>query len=311
MKSGEPIWIDLQVNGYAGIDFNSPGLTVAAVKSVTARLAADGTAGYLPTFVTGDPEVVCANLAVVAAARREDAKCRRRILGVHLEGPFISAEPGAVGTHPTEWVRPPDPALFNRYHEAADGCVRLVTVAAEIPGMPEFVRFLRAQGVAVSLGHQLAAKPAELEPCLAAGAAAFTHLGNGLPAQVPRHDNVIFSALADDRAMVMFIPDGHHLPDPVLKVYRRAVPLNRLVAVSDAQYPAGMPPGEYDVCGAKARLEPDGLLWNPARGCLVGATAPMAKMMALLKERIGFSDEECLAVGRDNPLRLIGMGRLK
>ena len=79
-----------------------------------------------------------------------------------------------------------------------------------------------------------------------------------------------------------------------------------MVAVSDAQYPAGMPPGEYDVFGAQARLEPDGLLWNPARNCLVGATAPMAKMMRLLQERIGLTPRELQAIGRDNPLRLIG-----
>ena len=302
----EPRWIDLQVNGYGGIDFNSPGLTVGKVKAVTARLAADGTAGYLPTFVTGDPEVVCANLRTVAEARRTDAACRDRILGVHLEGPFISPEPGAVGTHPTEWVRPPDLALFDRYQMAADGCVRLVTVAAEAPGMPDFVRALVARGIAVSLGHQLAATPAELEPCLAAGATAFTHLGNGIPGMIPRHDNVIFTALAEERASVMFIPDGHHLPDTMLKVYCRAVSPDRLIAVSDAQYPAGMPPGEYEVCGAHARLEPDGLLWNPARNCLVGATAPMAKMMALLKDRIGLTDAELLKIGHDNPLKLIG-----
>lgn len=301
----EPRWIDLQVNGYGGIDFNSAGLTVGRVKSVTARLAADGTAGYLPTFVTGDPEVVCANLRVVAEARRTDAECRDRILGVHLEGPFISPEPGAVGTHPIEWVRPPDLALFDRYQEASGGCVRLVTVAAEVPGMPDFVKALSARGVAVSLGHQLAATPAELDPCLAAGAKAFTHLGNGIPGMVPRHDNVVFTALAEDRASVMFIPDGHHLPDTMLKVYCRAVPLDRLIAVSDAQYPAGMPPGEYEVCGAHARLEPDGLLWNPARNCLVGATAPMAKMMALLKARIGLTDAELIKIGYENPLKLI------
>ena len=92
-----PKWIDLQINGYGGIDFNSAGLTVDMVKAVTRRIAADGTAGYLPTLVTGDPEIVCANLRVIAAARRTDAECRDRILGVHLEGPFISPEPGAVG----------------------------------------------------------------------------------------------------------------------------------------------------------------------------------------------------------------------
>lgn len=302
----KPVWVDLQVNGYGGIDFNSPGLTVEKVRAVTKRLAADGTAHYLPTFVTGDPEMVLANIRIVAAARRNDSECRERILGVHLEGPFISPEPGAVGTHPGEWVRRPDSTLFDRYDEAAEGAVRLVTVAAEIEGMPVFVKTLTERGVAVSLGHQLAATPAQIAPCMEAGAKAFTHLGNGIPNLIPRHDNIIMTALAEDRASVMFIPDGHHLPDTMLKVYCRAVPMERLIAVSDAQYPAGMPPGEYEVCGARARLEPDGLLWNPSRNCLVGATAPMSKMMTLLQRRIGLSERELRLVGVENPLRLIG-----
>ena len=267
-------WIDLQINGYGGIDFNSPGLTVDMVKSVTRRLAADGTAAYLPTLVTGDPDVACASLRAVAEARRADAECRERILGVHLEGPFISPELGAVGSHPVEWVHAPDLALFDRYQEAADGAVRLVTVAAEIEGMPAFVKELVSRGITVSLGHQMAATPAEIEPCIAAGATAFTHLGNGIPNMIPRHDNIVMTALAEDRA----------------------------------RYPAGMPPGEYEVCGAHARLEPNGLLWNPARNCLVGATTPMAAMMRLLRDRIGLSDAELEAIGRANPLRLIRAG---
>jgi N-acetylglucosamine-6-phosphate deacetylase len=180
-------------------------------------------------------------------------------------------------------------------------------VAAEIPGMPEFVGELAGRGIAVSLGHQLAKSPADVAPCIEAGARAFTHLGNGIPNEINRHDNIVYTALVEDRAAVMFIPDGHHLPDTMLRLYFRAVPLKRLVAVSDAQYPAGMPPGEYKVCGADARLEPSGLLWNPARNCLVGATTPMARMMELLRERIGVSEQECAAVGRENPLRLIGL----
>lgn len=211
-----------------------------------------------------------------------------------------------MGTHPVEWVREPDLALFGRFQDAAEGLIRMVNVAAEVPGMPDFVRAVAAQGVVVSLGHQMATSPAQLEPCLAAGASAFTHLGNGIPNEINRHDNIVYTALVEDRASVMFIPDGHHLPDTMLKLYFRAVPLKRLVAVSDAQYPAGMPPGEYEVCGAHARLEPDGLLWNPARNCLVGATTPMAAMMALLAERVGLTPDELRAVGRDNPLKLIG-----
>ena len=105
----------------------------------------------------------------------------------------------------------------------------------------------------------------------------------------------------------MFIPDGHHLPDTMLKLYVRAVPLRRLVAVSDAQYPARMPPGEYEVCGAHARLEPSGLLWNPARNCLVGATTPIAKCMEVLRARTHITEDECRAIGHDNPLALVGL----
>ena len=303
----EPIWVDLQVNGYAGVDFNAPGLTEEAVKAVTERLNADGTAKFLPTLVTGDPEMLIATVRTVMAARRRYAVCERSIPGFFMEGPFISDKPGAVGTHPVEWVRPPDIALFDRFQDAAEGLVRMVNVAAEVPGMPEFVRELTARGVTVSLGHQLAKTPAEIEGCIAAGARAFTHLGNGIPNEINRHDNIIFTALVEDRASVMFIPDGHHLPDTMLKLYVRAVPIERLIAVSDAQYPAGMPPGEYEVCGARARLEPDGLLWNPARNCLVGATTPIARMMTLLQERVGLTEAECLRIGRDNPLALVRM----
>ena len=300
-------WIDLQINGYAGIDFNAPGLTVEAVKAVTERLAADGTAAFLPTLVTGDPEMLIGTIRTVVAARKRYAECERAILGFFLEGPFISSEPGAVGTHPIEWVRPPDLALFERFQDAAEGLIRITNVAAEVPGMAEFVHAVSARGVVVSLGHQMATSPVQLEPCLAAGAKAFTHLGNGIPNLIDRHDNIIFTALVEDRASVMFIPDGHHLPDTMLKLYCRAVPLGRLIAVSDAQYPAGMPPGEYEVCGAHARLESDGLLWNPARGCLVGATAPMAKMMRILSERVGLTPEELRAIGHDNALKLLGL----
>ena len=303
MKQG---WIDLQVNGYGGIDFNAPGLTPEKVLAVTEKLAADGTVGYLPTLVTGDPEVLIGVERVVREARRRYPICEKNILGFLLEGPFISDQPGAVGTHPVEWVHPPDWDLFTRFQDAAEGLVRMVNVAAEIPGMPDFVRRLTESGVTVSLGHQLAKSPADIESCIAAGARAFTHLGNGLPNDVNRHENIIATALVEDRATVRFIPDGHHLPDTLLKLYTRAVPLKRLVAVSDAQYPAGLKPGVYPVGGLDAVLEPDGLLWYPPRKCLVGATTPIAKCMTILSERIGLTPDECRALGHDNPLALIG-----
>ena len=301
----KPVWIDLQVNGYAGVNFNADGLTEEAVLAVTERLEADGTAGYMPTFVTLDPELLIRSARTIVAARKKYAVCERNILGFFFEGPFISDKPGAVGAHAPEWVQKPSIELFNRFQDASEGLIRMVNVAAEVPGMPDFVRAVSEQGVTVSLGHQMAKSPADIEPCIAAGARAFTHLGNGIPNEINRHENIINTALVEDRATVMFIPDGHHLPDTMLKLYTRAVPLDRLVAVSDAQYPAGMPPGVYPVGGLDAVLEPDGLLWYPPRKCLVGATTPMARMMKLLQDRIGLTEAECLKIGRDNPLRLV------
>ena len=299
-------WIDLQVNGYGGVNFNAPGLTPEMTLEVTRRLAAEGTAGYMPTLVTVDPAILIPNIRAVMAARRRYAECERAILGFFLEGPFISPEPGAVGAHDANWVRPPDLALFGRFQDAAEGTIRMVNVAAELPGATDFIRAVRASGVVVSLGHQMAHGPEVLNAAIEAGASAFTHLGNGLPNLIHRRENVIWEALADDRATVMFIPDGHHLTIPMLKVYTRGVPLRRLVAVSDAQYVAGLPPGDYEFSGGRARLEPNGLLWNPDRNCLVGATTPIAKMMVLLQEKVGLTPDECRAIGRENPMALVG-----
>ena len=158
-------WIDLQVNGYAGVDFNAPGLTVEKVLAVTEKLAADGTVGYLPTLVTGDPEMLIGMVRTVMEARRKYAICEKNILGFFLEGPFISDKPGAVGTHPVEWVHAPDMGLFNRFQDAAEGLVRMVNVAAEVPGMPAFVRAVTAEGVHVG---QRDMSPAEVRAIVGA-----------------------------------------------------------------------------------------------------------------------------------------------
>ena len=297
--------IDLQVNGYGGVDFNIADLTVEAVKTATEKLIADGTVGYLPTMCTHDPELLIGAVRTIQAARKKYAVCEKTILGYFFEGPFISDKPGAVGAHAPEWVQKPSLELFGRFQDAAEGMIRMVNVAAEVEGMPEFVRALTESGVTVTLGHQLAKSPKDIEACIEAGAKAFTHLGNGLPNDINRHENIINTALVEDRASVMFIPDGHHLPDTMLKLYSRAVPLERLVAVSDAQYPTGMPPGVYSVGGLDAVLEANGKLWYPPRKCLVGATTPLKKCMEVFQRATGLTERECRVIAHDNPLELI------
>jgi len=302
-----PGWVDLQVNGFAGVDFNAPDLTAEAFARAVRALAAAGTAAFCPTLITGDPDRVCRNLGVMLSAMRADDEVRRRVLGFHLEGPFISPEPGAVGAHDPRWVAAPDRGLLDRLLAAAEGNVRLLTLAAELPGAAELTRYAVSRGVTVSCGHQMAHTSGQLAALAGAGATALTHLGNGVPNLLPRHDNVIWAGLAEERLTVMFIPDGHHLPRSVLKVFVRAAGIERLVAVTDASHVAGLRPGRYRVLGNDAVLEPDGLLHNPEKKCLVGSSATMAQAMDVLASlNVGLTEDDFVRIGFENPLRLIG-----
>ena len=304
----KPQWVDIQVNGRHGVSFRSPALTVEQVVFLTEKLRAEGTAAYVPTFTTSiAPETAVRNVRVIVEARRRSSECARRIIGIHFEGPFVSREPGYVGAHAPAFVRDPDVSLIDRYQDSAEGLVRMVTIAAEAKGAEDFTRAMSDRGIAVSIGHSAEWRPDAIGRIAEAGARSFTHLGNGIPLSIPRHDNIIFTALAEDRMSVQFIPDGFHLPMTVLRVFVRAVPLHRLVAVSDCSFPGGLPPGRYDLEGDVHILEPNGFL-RAANGMLHGSSCCIADAVKILQDPyIGFTERECRAVAFENPLRLIGM----
>lgn len=298
-------YVDLQVNGYRGVDFSSPALTEADLHRAFQGVLASGTAAFLPTMITSPAEVYRRNLPLLVAAMQEDAY-RGHVLGIHLEGPFISAEPGAVGAHNPRYVRQPDTELLATLLDFGQHQVRLLTVAAELPGVEDLVRIARERDVAVSIGHSLYTI-ADLDRLYLAGARSLTHFGNGLPNLLPRHPNPMWDGLAHDEFTAMLIADGHHLPASVLKVAARAKGCERIVVVSDASPVAGLPPGEYDVLGNRAVLEPSGRLYNPDRACLVGSTAMMADCVDYLSAQGIFDDGELEKVAVTNPLRLIGL----
>ena len=304
----KPQWVDIQVNGRHGVPFRSPSLTVEQVIFLTEKLRDEGTAAYVPALTTTTPpETAVRNVRVIVEARRRSAECARRILGIHFEGPFISSEPGYAGAHAPAFVRDPDVALIDRYQDAAEGLVKMVTIAAEAKGAEAFTRAMTERGIVVSIGHSAEWRPEAIGRLADAGARSFTHLGNGIPKTIPRHNNIIFTGLAEDRMSVQFIPDGFHLPMTVLRVFTRAVPLRRLIAVSGCSFPGGLPPGIYDLDGDKHILEPDGFL-RAANGLLHGSSCCLADAVRILQDPyIGFTERECHAVAFENPLRLIGM----
>lgn len=300
-----PGFVDLQVNGFGGVDFSDPGVTPEAVHAAFRGVLGRGTAAFLPTIITSPLEVYRRNIPLLIRVMDLE-EFEGRILGLHLEGPFISPVPGAVGAHDPAYVCEPAPSLLHEILALGRGRIAMLTVAAEVPGVERLVREARSRGVAVSIGHSLFWTD-HLDRLSAAGATALTHLGNGLPNMLPRHENPIWAGLADERFAVMVIADGHHLPIPVLKTMVRAAGADRLVVVSDASPVAGLPPGEYQVLGNRAILEPTGRLYNPDKRCLVGSTATMLECMNTLASLRLLTLAELLQIGVTNPLKILGL----
>jgi len=303
--------VDLQVNGYGGLDLNAPDLTPDIVADLVATLARLGTTTFLPTLITASEAQVTAALRTIAEARRQFPAVAHAVPGVHVEGPSISPQDGPRGAHPIEHVRPPDLAEFERWQAAGDGLVKLVTLAPEHAGAPGYIRALAARGVIVALGHS-AATPEQIRAAVDAGARLSTHLGNGVAATLPRHPNLIWTQLADDRLAASFIADGHHLSADTFRAMLRAKGRDRAILVSDSVAVAGQPPGRYrQPVGGDVEISADGRIGVAGTPYLAGAGLPLAADLARAMTMAGLTPQEALPLVTENPGRLLGMrGRL-
>lgn len=264
-----PGLLDLQVNGWGGVDFGADTLTIDQVRMVVRRLQWDGVTQFLPTLTTAAParlETALRNLATAAL----EPDLRPALPGFHLEGPFISPEDGPRGAHPLEHCRPPDWALFERWQAAAGGNIRLLTLAPELPGACEFIQKAVATGVRVAIGHTAARRP-EILAAIAAGATLATHLGNAAHDRLQRHHNYVYDLLGDDRIAASLILDGHHLPPHLAKIFIRAKGIDRIVLISDAVKHAGMRPGIYEGFGQQVEVRADGFVGVVGQPRLAGS----------------------------------------
>ncbi|MBN1125964.1 MAG: amidohydrolase family protein [Sedimentisphaerales bacterium] len=298
-------WIDLQVNGYRGIDFSSSELTVESLGRACEELLQAGTTAFLATVITSPQERYQRNLAILAEVI-ESGNYAGQLLGIHLEGPFLSPADGARGAHDRQWITPPDTDYLEQLLDWARDDVRMITIAADQPGAEELATFANQKGITVSLGHHLAGSE-DLRRLYKAGARALTHLGNGVPAMLHRHDNPILTGLAEEGLWAMLITDGHHLPPSLIKTILRTKGVDRCIVTSDASPLAGLAPGQYQTLGNEAVLEESGKLYNPNTGYLVGSSATMLDCMNYLTSLGLLTLDELIQVGFFNPLRLIGV----
>lgn len=271
-----PGFVDLQVNGYRGQEFNAPDLTAEQVAGVCRDMDVDGVTLFLPTSTTHSFERQCAAMRVLAQACETSTQVSARVAGFHLEGPYISPVDGPRGAHPREHVRPPDWDEFCRIQEAASGRIRVLTMSPEYEGSASFIESVVDSGVLVAIGHTNATSD-QISAAVSAGARMSTHLGNGAHGQIRRHPNYIWDQLADDRLVASLIVDGHHLPPSVVKCFVRGKTSERCVLVSDLVGMAGMPPGRYPdtSIGDIEILENGSIVVGGQRQYLAGAGFPI------------------------------------
>jgi N-acetylglucosamine-6-phosphate deacetylase len=301
-----PGLVDLQVNGYGGDDANLERPDPDAIISLTKKMIATGVTTYLPTIITAAEVKITAGLRAIAEARRRSKFVADAVPYIHVEGPSISPSEGFRGAHPAEQVRPPSLAEFDRWQDASGGLVGMVTLSPHFKGIEEYVSALTAQGVHIALGHTDASSE-EIRRAVNAGARLSTHLGNGIAGLIPRHSNVLWPQLAEDRLTATMIADGHHVPADMFKVMVRTKGFDRTILVSDAVAVAGMPPGTYTTpVGGRVELHANGRLSLAGTEFLAGAALALKDGVARAMSMMGCSLADSLQMATENPGRFVG-----
>jgi len=310
---GDDVWVapaifDVQVNGVGGINYKEDGLTVERVVETTEWMYKTGTGVWCPTVTTSSAEDAIQGLATLAKACEESELAGASFAGFHVEGPYIGSEDGPRGAHPIEHVRDPDWDEFQRYQEAAGGRIVVFTLAPERDGALEFIEKVADTGVIVSIGHSGASRE-RIREAVAAGAKMSTHLGNGAHNMLHRHDNYIWEQLASDELWAGLIPDGFHLPDPVLKSFYRAKGKDRICLVSDVASIAGLEPGVYGRTSGlgQSELHPSGLITLVGTPYLAGAGRFLDRGIPNTVKVTDATLSDAIDMTSINPARLLGV----
>lgn len=302
-----PGFIDLQVNGFAGVDYNDPESSHEAIAQSIRTIFTTGVTRFFATVITGSPERMRGALKNLADAKEEFHRNgmpeAEALEAFHVEGPHISAEDGPRGAHPLEHVRPPDLEEFKQWQDAAGGNVRLVTVSPQWPETPAYIRAITGTGVAASIGHMRATSD-QVMAAVDAGATMSTHLGNGANSTLPKTANYIWDQLAEDRLTASFIVDGIHIPAPFLQTALRAKGVERSVLVTDAVMPAMCAPGSYRLGQVDVELLSDQSVVMRGGTRLAGSALRMDHAIGNCVRLGGVSLREALTMATINPARV-------
>lgn len=313
-SDGKDVWIapgfvDIQVNGFAGVDFNDPHATLEQISKALEMILSTGVTRCLPTVITGAPDEMLTCLANLRRAQLQ-LPHGKAMYGFHVEGPYIGAEDGPRGAHPLAWVRPPSLDEYQRWQQVTDRNIRLITLSPHWLDAPAWISAVVKDGVVVSIGHT-GATAEQISAAVDAGATLSTHLGNGAHSVMRRHPNYLWDQLAEDRLSASFIVDGIHLGQAFLRTALRAKTVQRSVLVTDAAAPAGAPPGRYRLGEAWADHTPDGKVVLAGTDKLAGSALKMSQGVANMVHLGGLSLRDAVQTATVNPARIVRLeGRM-
>jgi N-acetylglucosamine-6-phosphate deacetylase len=301
-----PGLFDLQVNGYGGIDFQQDDLRLQDLLTAAQGLRAAGCTRFFVALITDDWPRLMNRLRCLRSLRTQSPELQAAIAGWHVEGPFLSAEPGFHGAHEPRWMRDPSPEHILELHKAAGDDPVVLTLAPERNGALKAIDVAVEQGMVVSLGHTDASAEL-LRQAVDAGARAFTHLGNGCPRALDRHDNILWRVFETPGLMVSLIPDRIHVSPPFFRLAHRLLDPRAIYYTSDAMSAAGAPPGTYRLGHLKLEVGADQVVRQPGQALFAGSALRPVEGVFRAAEMLGCSWQEAWLRFSEAPARLLGL----
>lgn len=275
------------------------------MRKAVEALNAEGVTSFFPTVLTNSHENLLSIFRNLAACL-SDEKVKDCVPGFHLEGPYISPEPGYYGCHPASFIRKPSWDEFSMYQEAADGKIRQVTLSPECDESFEFIKRCTDSGVTVAIGHSNASAE-QVKRAVDNGARLSTHLGNGCANMIHRHNNPLWPQLANDQLIPTIIADGHHLTPEEINVFYKVKGPGKIILTSDITHLSGLKPGNYIFFGSEIIMTDDGLIKNPLLDCLAGASLPLRTGIGNVMKFTGCSPREAFNMASCNVAEVYGI----
>ncbi len=302
----QPLVFDPQVNGYAGVDFQADNPSAERLRIATQGWRRDGGDQFLLTLVTDHWPVLLNRLRALRALVVGRPDLRDVIAGWHIEGPFLSDQPGYHGAHEPSLMLDPTPDHFGQLRDAVGSDPLLVTLAPERRGAIDAIAEARKLGITISLGHTNASA-SQIRDAAAAGATAFTHLGNACPQQLDRHDNILWRVVDVPDLTIGLIADGLHVSPLLFRLLHRVVSPDRIYYTTDAMAAAGAPPGDYPLGRLRLHVGPDRIVRQPGRSNFAGSALMPDEILPRASDMLGEPASGLLQAVTTNPRRWLGL----